>query len=107
MSRHFRETSVRIVFSPSDNVVMCPVDTRRLYGCNTSYQDPDLSAVTEDIEPGIYQIHVGIFSSIQVKFRMIKRNVIRDRRNMCNLSDNKLGTMFEEVNMRFYRVCHV
>ena len=95
---------------------MCPVvNSRSLTYCDASHQDPDISAVMES-GTGIlessrtsYQVHVGTFRSIQVKFRRIKRFVRGDpnqaRRNLCNLSDNKIGAVFEEFNLNFYRTC--
>jgi len=114
ISRHFRDPYVNLVFQePTENsgVVMCSVDSRSLTYCDQAHEDPDLSAVTES---GIsdtnnsYHVHVGIFRSIQVRFRMIKRFVrdpMQARRNLCRLSDNKLGAIYEEFNLRFYRSC--
>ena len=113
ISRHFGDPFVNLVFSnlESNYIVMCPIDSGNLYNCEDSHLDPDLSAVTESTsEPGSYKVHVGLLSSIQVKFRAIKR-FVRDpahaRRNLCSLSDNKLGALFEEYKLRFYRLCHV
>ena len=114
ISRHFRDPYVNLVFQePTENsgIVMCSVDSRSLTYCDQAHEDPDLSAVTES---GIsdnnnsYHVHVGIFRSIHVRFRMIKRFVrdpMQARRNLCRLSDNKLGAIYEEFNLRFYRSC--
>ena len=114
ISRHFRDPYVNLVFQePTENsgIVMCTVDSRSLTYCDQAHEDTDLSAVTES---GIsdtnnsYHVHVGIFRSIHVKFRMIKRfarDPMQARRNLCRLSDNKLGAIYEEINLRFYRSC--
>ena len=114
ISRHFRDPYVNLVFQePTENsgIVMCSIDPRSLTYCDQAHEDPDLSAVTES---GIsdnnnsYHVHVGIFRSIHVRFRMIKRFVrdpMQARRNLCRLSDNKLGAIYEEFNLRFYRSC--
>ena len=93
---------------------MCLINPRSLTYCDQAHEESDLSAVTES---GIsdtnnsYHVHVGIFRSVHVRFRMIKR-FVRDpmqsmhaRRNLCRLPDNKLGAIFEEFNLRFYRSC--
>lgn len=115
ISRHFRDPFVTLVFSPpNENFVMCPLDSDNLYNCESAHQDPDLSAVTELPDPGTFQVHLGLFSSIQVKFRLMKRyprnsgDTGQARRNLCSLSsDNKLGEPVKEFNLRFYRVCTV
>ena len=95
---------------------MCTVaNSRSLTYCDASHQDPDLSAVTEsgignsELPGTSYHVHVGTFRSIQVKFRRIKRFIRGDqnqaRRNLCNLSDNKIGAVFEEFNLKFYQTC--
>ena len=119
ISRHFRDSFVNLVFQePTEisGIAMCTVaNSRSLTYCDASHQDPDLSAVTESgignsESPGTsYHVHVGTFRSIQVKFRRIKRFIRGDqnqaRRNLCNLSDNKIGAVFEEFNLKFYRTC--
>ena len=114
ISRHFRDPYVNLVFQePTENsgIVMCSVDSRSLTYCDqATHEDPDLSAVTESgiSDTNSYHVHVGIFRSIQVRFRMIKRFVrdpMQARRNLCRLSDNKLGAIYEEFNLRFYRSC--
>ena len=98
---------------PTENsgIVMCSINPRSLTYCDQAHEESDLSAVTES---GIsdnnnsYHVHVGIFHSIHVRFRMIKRFVrdpLQARRNLCRLSDNKLGAIYEEFNLRFYRSC--
>jgi len=114
ISRHFRDPYVNLVFqepTESSGIVMCSINPRSLTYCDQAHEESDLSAVTES---GIsdnnnsYHVHVGIFRSIHVRFRMIKRFVrdpLQARRNLCRLSDNKLGAIYEEFNLRFYRSC--
>ena len=83
--------------------------------CDASHQDQDLLAVTEfgigntESLGTSYHVHVGTFHSIQAKFQRIKRFIRGDqnqaRKNLCNLSDNKIGAVFEEFNLKFYRTC--
>ena len=103
ISRHFSDQYVVLVFNPADNVVMCPVDTPSQCHSHNN-PDPDLSTISE-LEPGKFQINVGLFSSIQVKFRLTKS--VRDTTQRCSLSGDELGNLFDEVNLRFYRVCNV
>jgi hypothetical protein len=95
----------------SSGIVMCSINPRSLTYCDQAHEESDLSAVTES---GIsdtnnsYHVHVGIFRSIHVRFRMIKRFVrdpLQACRNLCWLSDNKLGAIYEEFNLKFYRSC--
>ena len=44
-----------------------------------------------------------VFWSIHIK-RFV-RDLMQARRNLCRLSDNKLGAIYEEFNLRFYRSC--
>ena len=107
LSKHYPDLSVTLSFDPEDasGIVMCPVNSQTLQTCTDRLLDPDVSAVMEGPIPGTFNVQVGVFTSIEVKFRL-PRNV-RDRRNLCTFSDNKVGALFEEYNFRFYRVCHV
>ena len=119
LSRHFKDSDVKLNIksssesssnnNPESVIIMCPMDSSVLNRCSGTSQDPDLSAVTEGSIPGQFHINVGQFHSIQVKFRKDLRRSpsLSRRRNVCNLSDSKLGKLFHEFNVRFYRLCHV
>lgn len=92
---------------------MCPLDSESLMSCSSEeVQAPDLSAVSQQSEVS-FKVNVGLFDNIKVKFRMLRRLVKPPSlsadltRNLCGLPDNKLGTVFQEVNLKFYRLCHI
>ena len=107
LSKYYPDQTLTLNFDPQDSsrIVMCPVNSQALQTCANRLQDPDVSAVIEGANPGTFQVQVGLFTSIEVKFRLTRN--VRDRRNLCSFSDNKVGALFEEYNFRFYRVCHV
>ena len=116
LSRHFKDQTVNLNIQSSENthgIIMCPVDSNIMNRCNRSPQSTQSIPATENPrEHGSFHINVGLFRSIYVKFRQdLRRPTVREsiqnRRNICSLSDSKLGILFQEFNVRFYRLCHV
>ena len=109
ISKHFSDPAIMLIFTSVDaNVVMCPLVTDILSQCNEYSQEPDFPAVSRGPAPNTFEILVGNYQNIQVKFRMAKnlvRGPAQNVRNLCGQSDNKLGASFEEFNLRFYRTC--
>jgi len=94
------------------NVVICqtPMDSQITSSGNrcTIQEQPDSLAVTEGTDHGQFHIHISQFQSIQVKFRQdLRLRPGESRRSVCALSDSKLGTLFQEFHVKFYRICQV
>jgi len=117
LSKHYKDPLVTLnIKSTSENthgnVVICPtpMDSSITSSGNRCaiQEQPDSLAITEGTDHGQFHIHISQFQSIQVKFRQdLRLRPSESRRSVCALSDSKLGTLFQEFHVKFYRFCQV
>lgn len=102
VSKYFRERSLQIVFASND-VVQCRVANSATLCGET---EPELG-VPNSIPGQVFELNIAGRRSTNFRFRqLLDSQDLPNNPDLCSLANTKVGTVFRELNVQFYRVCH-
>jgi hypothetical protein len=76
------------------------------YRCPASENDWHDAAFIGAGAVGLFTVDVSASQSVAIRLRLIL-DASLNLQTVCGVSSTKLGTMFKEYNLRFYRVCEM